>query len=82
VTLRFTNHARRRLAERGVSEEQIQAVMRRPLSGPDPGSRPDTVVFSGHAEGVGMLKVVVDAVDRDLVVSVFWLADAGGGTAR
>ena len=75
MTLRFTAHARRRMAERGVTQEHIEDVLKRPIGPPAPGRRADTVIVSGHAEGVGILKVVVDVVDRDLVVSIFWKQD-------
>jgi hypothetical protein len=46
--------------------------MRRPIGGPEPGARPDTICYRGHSSehpGV-MLKIVVDSVDINHVVSV------------
>lgn len=68
----LTNHARQRMAQRGITEQDIDAVMRRPIRGPLPGSGPGTVVFVGSATGGRMLKVVVSAVDPTIVVSVMW----------
>lgn len=75
MNVQITDHARRRMQQRGITEEQVEAVMRRPLGTPEPGSRPDTLVLRGHAVGVGELKVVVDASDNERVVSAFWAGE-------
>lgn len=69
---RFTDHALKRMAMRGITPDQVEQVLRRPIGPRMPGSRPDTMVVSGHADGVGILKLVVSAADEDLVVTLFW----------
>ena len=68
------------MRERGISAAQVEDVLRRPLESPAPGSRPDTVVYKGHAVGVGELKVVVDVADHERVVSVYWTESRTEGT--
>lgn len=60
------------MQERSITEQDVEAALRRPAGPPSPGARPDTVVLRGYASGGGTLKVVVAANDPTLVVSVFW----------
>jgi hypothetical protein len=57
------------MAQRQITEEQVELILRRPIGDPFPGSRPDTLVYRGRLGGRG-LKVVVDSVDIERVVTV------------
>lgn len=70
--LTLTSHARVRLAERGITVEDIRSVLARPLGGPGPGIR-GTVVISGVARG--RLLVVILGNDGGTVVTAFWRGD-------
>jgi hypothetical protein len=59
------------MAEREVTEEQVEVALRRPMGAPDPGNRPDTLVIRSPFGG-RRLKVVVDSVDTERVISVMW----------
>ncbi len=57
--------------ERGIDEEDVRRALARPIGPPVPGNRPDTVVVRGYA-GARVLKVVMNSVDRELIVSAYW----------
>jgi hypothetical protein len=67
----YARHARLQMRNRRISEEHVEAILRRPIGNPEPGSRPDTIVVMGIAPGGRRLKVVVDSVDRDHVVTTY-----------
>jgi len=71
----YSAHAKLRMAERGITKEMVEAVLRRHIGPPTPGSRPDTVELQGFAPGGRHIKVVVDSVDRERVVTIH---DIGG----
>lgn len=71
MNLRFVTHAKTRLHERGIAEEDVRQALERAIGHPVPGARPDTVVVQGYARG-RVLKVVLNSADRELVVSAFW----------
>ena len=71
--MRYVDHARERLAERGISEHDIELALRRPEGPPEPGSGIGNMVTVGAATGGKRLKVVCSAADRELVVSAWWL---------
>ena len=69
---RFSDHVRRRMAERGVTEADINMALRRRHGTEEPGGRPDTIVVRGYAATGRSLTVVHDSADRERVVSVWW----------
>ena len=71
MAVRYTKHAEEQMASRQITKEQVELVLRRPIGDPEPGNRPDTIVFRGLLGGGRALKVVVDAVDTELVVTAF-----------
>lgn len=66
----LSQHARDRMAQRGVTQEEVMAVVNRPLRGPIPGDR-GNLVFEGYTRGTRVLRVITTS-DRSLVVSVMW----------
>jgi hypothetical protein len=70
--LRYTFHARQRMRERGISEQDVEYAHRHPIGNPEPGARPGTLATTGPFPGrAGLLKVVVDSADSELVVTVY-----------
>lgn len=67
--MEYTDHARRRMDQRGISEGDVEAALRRPIGAPQPGNRPDTVEVRGYAPGGRILKIILDAADNETVVS-------------
>ena len=71
MALVFTNHARRRMSARGITEQDVATALRRPIGDPSPGE-PGKIVIEGHAPGGKILKVCVLATDHETVVSAWW----------
>ncbi len=71
MAVRYTAHARQQMQRRQITEEQVELVLQRPAGVPNPGNRHDTLVLSSPLGGRN-LKVVVDSIDTELVVTVFW----------
>jgi hypothetical protein len=68
--IRYDEHARDRMAERGVTEEDVrQALNRRIRETPGP---PGKIWIWGHATRGRVLKVGVRPDDRQLVITVAW----------
>jgi hypothetical protein len=70
--MKYTAHARQRMAERGITEGDIKQAKRHPVGPPEPGAL-GTVVIEGVASGGRHLKVVQSTTDSDLVVSLYWV---------
>lgn len=66
----YTRHARSRMAERGVSDADVERVLSAPIGAPQPANRPDTFVLTGFNLAGLPLKVVVDSADLSHVISV------------
>ena len=70
--MRLTDHAARRIRERGITQAQLEHAMHHLLGGPAPGSQPGTMVLTGLLpDGAGSIKIVVQAADRDTVITVW-----------
>jgi len=69
----LSDHARRRMAERRITQANIDAALRRTTGPPRPGDSGNIVVF-GYGEAGRILKVVLTS-DRQVVVSVMWVED-------
>jgi hypothetical protein len=61
------------MLERCITEEQIKAVLARPIGEPDAGD-PGKLTYGGYVTGgeKPALRVVVSATDRTHVISVMW----------
>jgi hypothetical protein len=70
--MNFVIHAAERLAERGISLEDIDLALARTDGPPVPGSGM-TIVTVGYARGGRRLKVVRSSADTQLVISAYWL---------
>ncbi len=66
--LGYSNHARQRMAERQISESDVENALAHATGDPVPGDTDRIVVF-GYASGHRILKVVLSG-DRQTVVSV------------
>lgn len=64
----YSTHARQRMAERGISEADVESALRHRTGPPRPGDNGRIVVI-GYASGQRTLKVVLSA-DEQVVVSV------------
>jgi hypothetical protein len=69
--IRYTTHARRRMAERSIARQEVEAVVQSPVGPPSPGTGLGTIVLCGPTTRAGTLKVVVSAADPALVISMF-----------
>jgi hypothetical protein len=67
--IRIRAYARRRMAERGVTEEDIRWALRRPQR--TAAGSPGTIWVYGYARG-RLLKVNVNADDQEYVRTVAW----------
>lgn len=66
--IRYSTHARQRMTERGITEADVEAALRRRIGQPQPGDNGRVVVI-GYGSGQRILKVVLTA-DEQVVVSV------------
>ena len=74
--MRYTNHARLRMTERGITTGDVEAAVSRPVGDPDAGSF-GSIVTTGEAPGGRRLKVVRSAADPELVISLYWVDRPG-----
>lgn len=74
--LRYSNHARKRMAERGIHEEDVAWALRRPAGSPEAGE-PGTIWLPGYAASGRILRVCVRTTDREYIVTLAW-RDEGG----
>lgn len=70
MSLRYTDHASQRMAERGISRDDVESVVRRPVGAAQPGSGLGNLTVVGRV-GPLRLKVVLSAADPELVISVW-----------
>jgi hypothetical protein len=66
----YSEHARQRMAERDVTEVDVESVLAAPIGRPTAGNRPRRLVITGFDTNALPLCVVVDEADTDYVVSV------------
>lgn len=71
MALEFDDHARERMVDRGVTEEDVTWALRRRIGAPEPG-QPGSVWIRGHASGNRVLKVCVRSSDFNYVITVAW----------
>lgn len=64
----FSPHARKRMKERKISEDEVRTALSRRSGQPRPGDNGRIVVF-GYGSGSRILKIVLTA-DEQVVVSV------------
>ena len=69
--IHYTDHARRRMAERGITEDDVRWALRRRIGDPEPG-QPGTVWIRGHGSSDRVLRVCVETADHTRVVTVAW----------
>jgi hypothetical protein len=67
---RYTTLAWRRMRQRGVTPADVDRALAHPNGSPQPGNQPGTIVVAAYRPGGGTLKVVLDAADQGLVVTV------------
>jgi hypothetical protein len=71
VELEFTNHARKQMAMRHITDADVEAALRRPSGPPTPGE-PGTIWKWGIAAGGRILKVCVRTNDQTYVITAAW----------
>ena len=70
----LTQHARDRMAERGITEDHIRSALSRRRGQPFPGDNGRVVVL-GYGDGRRILKVVLTP-DQQVIISVMWLTSS------
>jgi hypothetical protein len=71
--LRFSHHARGRMAERGISQKDVESALRRTTE-VRPGTGLGNLQVKGYDERGRLLEVVVRSDDREFVVTVWIVA--------
>jgi Domain of unknown function (DUF4258) len=71
--IRYTDHAEDRMAERGVTKEDVQQALRRRIR-VTPGP-PGRLWVWGYAQHGRVLKVGVSSHDQEFVTTVAWPGD-------
>ena len=71
MPLRFSSHARDRMAERGIAEIDVETALLQPIGGPVPG-QPGTVLIDGFAPDGRILRVCVRDDDYGYVITAYW----------
>lgn len=69
--LEYTEHARDRMAERIVSDTDVELALQRPRGAPRPGE-PGTIWIDGYGEGNRIIPVCVETMNHDRVITVGW----------
>ncbi len=69
----FSSHARRRMEEREISEDEVRSALNRRCGQPRPGDNGRIVVL-GYGRGSRILKIVLTA-DEQVIVSVMALGE-------
>lgn len=69
----MSDHARDRMEERDVTDEDVHQALRRRSGQPYPGNNGNIVVL-GYARGRRILRMVLTP-DQQVIVSVMWLDD-------
>jgi hypothetical protein len=68
--IRYSDHAERRMAQRGVTKDDVDQALRQNVV-TTPGE-PGTVWIHGFTSGGRVLKVCVDLYDKEFVITVAW----------
>lgn len=68
---RFSDHARKKMAQRRITEEDVDMALRLRIGQPGPG-QPGTIWIRGHAVGGRILKVCVPMADQQFVITAAW----------
>lgn len=67
--LRYSRHARERMLERGITENDVKFALSHPIGDPLPG-RPGSIYIKGHATGGMIIKVCVRTTDKEYIITV------------
>jgi hypothetical protein len=67
---RYGEHAKERMAERGVTEEDVELALRRRV-GVRPGD-PGTIWIDGNGAGDRIIPVCVPIADQGFIITVGW----------
>lgn len=71
MVLDYSRHARDRMAERGITEAEVEVTLNRPVGRPEAGTSPGTIKVTGATQGdEGALQIVVTA-DGQFVVTLW-----------
>lgn len=73
--MELTDHVKKRMAERGITEGDIQWALRRRVGSPKPGE-PGSIWVMGQASGGRILKVLVASDDMSRVITAAWPGEA------
>jgi Domain of unknown function (DUF4258) len=68
--LTYSTHARERMQERGVSDQDVELALKRPIR-TRPGD-PGTLWIDGHGTGGRVISVNVQAADKTFIITVGW----------
>jgi hypothetical protein len=70
--MKLTDHVRKRMSERGITEANIRSVLNAPLGDPMPGQSPGSVVLEGLVGANRCLKVVCSSLDPVVIITAYW----------
>ena len=69
--LEYSNHARRQMRKRHITEEDVELALRHRVGRPGPGEA-GTIWIRGHAVGGRILRMCVRIADQNHVITVAW----------
>lgn len=69
MPLRYSAHARQRMQQRGITEEDVETALNRQIR-TEPGNQLGSVWVYGYAADGTILKVCVPTADRTTVITV------------
>jgi hypothetical protein len=69
VPLRYSSHARTRMRQRNITEEDVETALRRPIGPPRPGQLGSLWIW-GYDAGGRILKVCCPTDDREFIKTV------------
>lgn len=74
--VQYEPHARDRMEERGVSEQDVELALKRPIGAPRPG-QPGTIWIDGYGMGNRVIPVCVLTANHNHVKTVGWPREGG-----
>lgn len=71
MPIRYSQHARDRMAERGITVIDVEEALSHPIGHPRAG-QPGSTVIEGYAPGGRILNVCVRTTDQQFVITAYW----------
>ena len=71
MLLKFTHHAKSRMAQRGITQDDVESALSH-LIGPADAGQPGSIWLEGITPGGRRLRTCVDANDQSIIITVAW----------